>query len=136
MTKALVVDDSEFFREVYSRVLTDNGFQVETAVNGKEAMDKMLANPPQIIFLDFVMPIMTGEQVLAEMKNHDSVRNIPVIMLTSISPEVKGVELLSSGSLSAYLTKDKATSNDIVRKAEEVLGTSEKPFDPSSNATS
>ena len=81
------------------------------------------------------MPIMTGEQVLAEMKKHDTVRSIPVIMLTNISAEIKGTQLLSAGSLAAYLTKDQATSNDIIRKAEEVLGTYEKPFNPNENAT-
>ena len=78
---------------------------------------------------------MTGEQVLAEMKKHDTVRSIPVIMLTNISAEIKGTQLLSAGSLAAYLTKDQATSNDIIRKAEEVLGTYEKPFNPNENAT-
>ncbi len=136
MTKVLVVDDSEFFRQVYSKVLTDNGYEVETAVNGKEAIEKMLASPPQLVFLDFVMPVMTGEQVLVEMKKHESIRSIPVIMLTSISAEVKGTQLLSAGSLAAYLTKDQATSNDIIRRTEEVLGTSEEPFNPGANSTS
>jgi two-component system alkaline phosphatase synthesis response regulator PhoP len=130
MTKVLVVDDSEFFRKIYSKELTDAGFEVETAENGKVAIDKMLSSPPQLVFLDFVMPVMTGEQVLNEMKKNDKLHNIPVIMLTSISAEIKGEELLSSGPLAAYLTKDKATGDQIVNKAKEVLGTSEKPFDP------
>ena len=97
MTKVLVVDDSEFFRKIYSKVLSEGGFEVDTAENGKDAIEKMQSDPPQLVFLDFVMPVMTGEQVLSEMKKHDKLQNIPVIMLTSISAEIKGEELLSSG---------------------------------------
>lgn len=129
MTKVLVADDSEFFREIYSQVLISNGFEVETATNGKEAVDKMLANPPQLILLDFVMPIMNGQQVLAEMKKHESLNNIPVIMLTIVSAEIKGQELLSTGPLAAYLTKDEVTPDNIVQRVKEVLGTYGKPLD-------
>jgi len=129
MTKVLVVDDSEIFREIYSQVLINNGFEVETAANGKEAIDKMLSSPPQLILLDYVMPVMNGQQVLAEMKKHELLNNIPVIMLTIVSAEIKGQELLSAGSLAAYLTKDKVTTENIVQRVKEVLGTYQKPLD-------
>jgi CheY-like chemotaxis protein len=130
MTKVLIVDDSEFFREIYQTALTQGGFEVETAENGQDAMDKMLASPPHLIFLDLVMPVMTGEEVLSAKQKHDELKNIPVVMLTSIAADVKGAEVMSAGPIVAYFTKDKTSTSDIINKAKEVLGTSEKRFEP------
>jgi len=130
MTKVLVVDDSEFFREIYQTALTQGGFEVEIAENGQDAMDKMLASPPHLVFLDLVMPVMTGEEVLLAKQKHEELKNIPVVMLTSIAADVKGAEVMSAGPIVAYLTKDKTSTSDIIDKAKEVLGTSEKRFEP------
>jgi CheY-like chemotaxis protein len=133
MTKILVVDDSEFFRQIYSQALVDAGFEVELAENGQEAIEKMIADPPSVVFLDLVMPVMTGEQVLSEIRKHKKLKSIPVIMLTSISAALKGAELLAAGPLAGYLTKDTATPKDVVARAIEVLSTSEQLFDPKKN---
>jgi CheY-like chemotaxis protein len=117
----LVVDDSDFFRQIYMNTLTEAGFSVQEAVNGQDALDKMTAQKPDLIFLDLVMPVKTGEEVLAEMKQHEELKNIPVVMLTSISAEVKGQDLLSVGSLAGYMTKDSATPEDILKRAHELL---------------
>lgn len=134
MAKILIVDDSQFFRDVYSKVLSDNGFEVETAVNGKIALASMLNTTPDMVFLDLVMPEMNGEEVLRIMHTIDSLKNVPVVMLTSIAPEVKGVEILSAGPLTAYFVKDKTSPEDIVHKTEEVLGNYEHAYDPKENA--
>jgi CheY-like chemotaxis protein len=124
MAKILIVDDSDFFRQIYVKALTEAGYGVEQALNGRDAMDKMLASPPDMVFLDLVMPVMTGEEVLAEMKKNETTKNIPVVMLTSISADVKGADLLSIGSLAAYMTKDTAQPEDILKKVHEILETS------------
>jgi CheY-like chemotaxis protein len=129
MAKVLVVDDSEFFRTLFTKALTDAGFEVETAENGRQAVDILLASPAELVLLDLVMPVMTGEEALAEIKKHEEIKNVPVIMLTSISVEVKGKELLTKGSLVAYLTKDDVTPEQVVSKAKEVLGTYEQSLD-------
>jgi CheY-like chemotaxis protein len=134
MSKVLIIDDSEFYRKVWSEGLMVKGFKVETAETGKEGLEKMLAAPPQLIILDLVMPDMNGEEVLKEMRKHEDVRNIPVIMLTSISAEVVGKDLLTAGPLAGYMKKNSTTAEDIAKKAEEVLGTSEKSFDPKTGA--
>jgi CheY-like chemotaxis protein len=129
MVKVLVVDDSEFFRKLYVAELTKAGFEVETAEDGRQAVDQMIASPPRLVFMDLVMPEMTGQEALAEIKKTESIKKVPVIMLTSISADIKGEDLLMEGAV-GYLMKDTITPAEVVAKAKEVLGTSEQPLDP------
>lgn len=122
MKRILVVDDSEFFREIYKTDLEQGGYEVETAENGKIAIEKMLANPPQLVFLDFVMPEMNGEEVLREKQKHDEIKDVPVVMLTSISAELEGAKIMNAGPIVAYMTKDKVGTADLLNRAKEVLG--------------
>jgi CheY-like chemotaxis protein len=123
------VDDAEFFRTLYSAALTDAGFEVASAQNGEEAVAKMKSFMPRLVFLDFVMPESTGGDALVKIKKDADIQNIPVVMLTSISADVKGEDLLLLGAV-AYLEKDSVTPEDVVNKAKEILGTSEAPLDP------
>jgi CheY-like chemotaxis protein len=134
MANVLIIDDSEFFRNVYSQGLIAKGFQVETAPDGKSGLEKMVAVPPDLVFLDLVMPGMTGEDVLKEIQKYKTLEGIPIIMLTSISAQLVGKDLLTAGPLAGYLKKEEASVDDVIRKAQEVLGTSEKAFDPKTNA--
>lgn len=129
MVKVLAVDDSEFFRKMYSDALTKAGFEVETAANGKEAVEKIKAIKPSLVLMDLVMPEMTGAEALVAMKQDDSVKTIPVVMLTSISADIKGEDLMLKGAV-GYLVKDSVTPQDVVAKVEEILGTSTASLDP------
>lgn len=68
-SRVLVVDDSDHMRILVSRLLKQRGFQqIDTAVNGKVALEKVKAFHPDIIFLDAIMPEMGGRAVLSEVK--------------------------------------------------------------------
>jgi CheY-like chemotaxis protein len=133
MSKVLIIDDSEFFRGIYRDALVSKGFEVELASDGKAGIEQMLAAPPQLVFLDLIMPQMSGEEVLKQIQLHESLRGIPIIMLTSISSQVAGSSLLGTGPLAGYLKKEDATPEDVVSKAQEVLGTYEKAYDPTTD---
>jgi CheY-like chemotaxis protein len=133
MAKILIIDDSDFFRSVYSQALTAKGFEVAVAADGPSGLQRMLADPPQLIFLDFVMPNMSGEEVLRQMQTYEQVRGVPVIMLTSISAQIVGKDLLTAGPIAGYLKKEEASVDDVVKKAQEVLGTSEQNYDPATD---
>jgi CheY-like chemotaxis protein len=129
MVKILVVDDAEFFRKLYAEALQKAGFEVETAENGNVAVDKIRTFQPSLVFMDYVMPEANGGEALAKIKADEAIKRTPVIMLTSISADVKGEDLLLQGAV-AYLDKNEATPEAVVQKAEEVLGTSSAPLDP------
>jgi CheY-like chemotaxis protein len=129
MTKILVVEDTEFFQKLYKDELEKAGFEVEIASDGEEGVAKMQASKPSLVFMDIVMPKMDGMEALAKIKADDSIKSIPVVMLTSMSAETKGEDSLMKGAV-AYLVKNQVGSTDIVSKAEEILGTSKAPLNP------
>jgi len=129
MTKVLAADDSEFFRKMYADALTKAGFEVETAENGREAVEKVRSIKPRLVLMDLVMPEMTGAEALEAIKADDTIKTTPVLMLTSIAAEIKGEDLLLKGAV-GYLVKDDITPEAVVAKVEEILGTSQAPLDP------
>ncbi len=93
--KVLVVDDNVQNLELLEGLLTGRGYEIEKAYNGKEALEKVKANPPEIILLDILMPIMNGYEVCKVLKQDNETKFIPVIMLTaldSIEDKVRGIE--------------------------------------------
>ena len=85
----LVVDDDEDVRDSLRDVLELEHYLVVTAGNGKEALDRLRdMEPPCLILLDLMMPVMSGEELMAEMKGSDDLRSIPVVVV-SASREAK-----------------------------------------------
>lgn len=129
MTKILVVEDTEFFQKLYSSELKKAGFEVLLASDGEEGVAMAGKYKPNLIFMDIVMPKLDGMKALAKIKADVTIKKIPVVMLTSLSADAKGEDSLLKGA-SAYLVKNATSSKAVVKKAEEILGTSEAPLDP------
>lgn len=79
--KILFVDDDEGLRDLYEEVLVEEGYEVLTARNGKEALQKLEKGKPDLIVLDIVMPKMDGMEALGRIIGKD--KTIPVILHTS-----------------------------------------------------
>ena len=77
----LVVDDQEVIRETLQTALDDEGFTVETAANGREALDILERWKPCVILLDLMMPVMDGWAFRAEQKRSGS--HVPVVLLSA-----------------------------------------------------
>jgi CheY-like chemotaxis protein len=84
MKKVLIVDDEQDFLQVLGKRLTASGYSVITATNGRDAIFLAQSQRPDIIILDILMPQMDGGEVMAELKEHSTTRNIPVIFLTAL----------------------------------------------------
>lgn len=80
----LVVDDDLLNRTILATNLQESNYQVETAENGREALELLDRQPFDVVLLDLLMPEMDGYQVLEKMKAHVSWRNIPVIIVSSL----------------------------------------------------
>ncbi len=122
--KILLVDDSLLILKMLSTFLKKNGYEVDTAQNGLEAIEKVYTNPPDIILLDITMPKMNGYQVCRLLKNDERVKYIPIIMFTTKDKPVEKFWGLQIGA-DAYVTKDIAYENLLniiektLQKAEE-----------------
>jgi len=97
----LVIDDDPNVRELIARTLIRDGFLVEVATNGQQGIELARRISPDVITLDVMMEGMDGWQVLSEIKSHDDLVDIPVIMLTMVDDKKRGFALGASD----YLTK-------------------------------
>ncbi|GAB3031694.1 MULTISPECIES: twitching motility response regulator PilG [Oleiagrimonas] len=81
--RVMVIDDSKTIRRTAETLLKKEGCDVQTAVDGFEALSKISDLKPQIIFVDIMMPRLDGYQTCALIKNNRQFRGTPVIMLSS-----------------------------------------------------
>lgn len=79
----LLVDDSQTIRSSAASFLNDAGYSVVTAVDGFEALAKVVEHRPAMVFADIMMPRLDGYQTCALIKNNADYRDIPVVMLSS-----------------------------------------------------
>ncbi len=81
--KCLIVDDSRVVRKVTERIVQNLGFECFEAGNGQEAYDFCIENTPDVVLLDWNMPVMSGIEFLEKIKAHDNGKNIKVIFCTT-----------------------------------------------------
>ena len=94
--RILVVDDDEDILVLLEKVVTNEGFQVDTAASGKQALEKIIANPPSLVLLDLMLPDMGGYEVLRQLQAQDATVRIPVIIVTGRMMDKSTVETFSS----------------------------------------
>lgn len=100
----LVVDDKEMNRDLLARRLRRRGFEVSTAVDGFDALEKIEQQDFDLILLDIMMPRMNGLEVLDKVRQTSSVTDLPIIMATAKSDSETVVEALQMGA-NDYVTK-------------------------------
>lgn len=88
----LVVDDERPIVSLLARVVQSVGAKVEIAYNGKEALEKMRAHKPDLVLLDLIMPVMSGEEVLTVMETDPALQGIPVVVISTKAAIGPGVE--------------------------------------------
>src|SRR3989344_7098024 len=98
--KILLIEDDKFFREFYAQKLREKSIDVDQAGDGKEGLQKINQNIPDIILLDIIMPVMDGFQVLEELAKQVATKNIPVLVFSTLGQEKdiqKAMELGAKG---------------------------------------
>ena len=94
-SKILIVDDEPFNVDYLEQELEDLGYQTATANNGQEALDEVAAEPPDLILLDVMMPVMDGFAACRILKDSEDTRLIPIVFMTAldaVEDRVKGIE--------------------------------------------
>ncbi len=118
--KILLVDDSGTILMMEKMILAREPYDLVTAKDGREAIDKIAAERPDLILLDVVMPHLTGFQVLERLRSDASTRTTPVILVTTRG-EAENVEAGYAGGCSDYVTKP-IDSLELVTKIRNCLG--------------
>jgi CheY-like chemotaxis protein len=88
MATVLVVDDEFGIVDVLETVLTDASYRVLTACNGKQGLLRLSEEKPDVILLDFMMPLLSGGEMLRAMASEPAYQRIPVIMMSALSEVV------------------------------------------------
>lgn len=118
MKKVLVIDNAYATRALYKYMFLDLGYDVDTAANGREAMEKTVSFLPNCILVDMVLPEISGVEFVKTLRSNQnpSVSNIPFIMLTDdIQPVPLGYSLSLSPSCKGVLPK--LSNPDVVVQA-------------------
>ncbi|HEU4629099.1 MAG TPA: PleD family two-component system response regulator [Gemmatimonadaceae bacterium] len=102
--RILIVDDHQDNVELLQARLEARGYRTETATNGQQALDRVAANPPDLILLDVMMPEVDGIEVARRIKANPRLPFIPIIMQTALDATESKVEGLDAGA-DDYITK-------------------------------
>lgn len=116
----LVVDDDLTLLEMYQARLKEEGYIIQLARNGEEALGIAKKNRPNVILLDIMMPGLNGLDVLRQLKDDPETKDIPVIVLTALIEAIKKDEAIAAGAV-GYIVKSESMPQDVVAKIKEVL---------------
>lgn len=119
--RVLVVDDSLNTREIEKDVLEAWGYHVTLAENGRDGLNKALAEPFDAVLTDVEMPVMDGFALTAELRENDGYRHRPIIIITSREKETdrrRGIEV----GADAYIVKGSFDQNNLVETLKALLG--------------
>jgi DNA-binding response OmpR family regulator len=116
----LIVEDEADIREAIAESLTEAGFKVTTAENGKIGLELALKEKPDLILLDIVMPEMTGHQVLKKLREDPWGKDVKVVMLTSMESTLD-VATAYEGMISDYIVKVHNSLDEIVKKVRVIV---------------
>lgn len=102
--RILVVDDHEQIRDSISEILDLEGYEVQTAVNGKDAMEKVAGFQPDLIVTDILMPDMDGYELMMKKWTDQQIYEIPIIVVSAM---VSKYDIAAGKALGAkkYITK-------------------------------
>ena len=118
--KVLIVDDEPLNVDYLEQELEDLGYQIITAFNGQEALDKIKSQQPDLVLLDLMMPVLDGFAVLSEIKADNVLRDIPVIIVSAANDSKSIVKGIKQGA-DDYITKP-VDADHLVKKLKEYLG--------------
>ena len=120
MAKILMVDDHADTCESLALYLRDLGHAISCVPNGREALAHVLADLPDVILLDLIMPEMDGPSFLEVVRSYLRIQSLPVVVLTALS-EGPTIDRARASKVNTILVKGKATPNDIVKALEDAL---------------
>jgi len=118
--KVCLIDDDENFREIYSVALQKEGFCIHTADNGKEGLELVRKEYPDIILLDLQMSKLDGFEVLKNLSSDKSFSKIPVIILSNNDKDV-AFEKVGTFETKFFLVKILTTPKEVAGIIREIL---------------
>ena len=117
--KVLVVEDDAFLVSAYKAKFAQEGFELEVASDGEDALKKLEEFIPDIIVMDAVMPRKDGFATLEEIKKQEKWKNIPVIMASNLGQQGDVERAKALGAID-FITKSNMSMSDLVARIKAV----------------
>jgi len=122
--QVLIIEDEQFLNEAYARVLAAANISLLRAYNGKEALEILKTEKPDIILLDLRMPVMDGIEFLKKLQPKELLPNAKIIVFSNYDDQREIDEAFALGAMH-YMLKAWATPNELVKLIQEVAGTTQ-----------
>ncbi|OJT19486.1 hypothetical protein BO221_34445 [Archangium sp. Cb G35] len=122
MRTLLVVDDEVGITEALNDLLSEEGFHVLVAPNGRVALERMAEKRPDLILLDYMMPVMDGREVLLALQRDEAARDIPVLLMSAVPRSSLPLECKPTAFLRKPFTIDR-----LLTEVGRLLGGPAKP---------
>ena len=104
MVKILIVDDAALMRRVLQHILQKAGYQVISAVNGRECLEKVETEKPDLVIMDRVMPEMDGLEALRTLRANSVTFSLPII-IASAGQEAEDIAEMKAAGADGYVSK-------------------------------
>jgi len=121
--RVLVVEDEAVMRQMLRQMLEKEGWVVVEAENGRVAMERIAEDPPSLILLDLVMPEMDGFQFMAELRENEAWRVIPIVVVTAKDLTAED-RLLLNGYVERILQKGAYSREALLAEVRDLVATS------------
>jgi len=122
-SRILLIEDNRFLRRACEIGLTARGFRVTSAVDGADGVQRALAERPDLILLDLIMPKMSGLEALRALRQAEETRQIPVLIVSN-SPREQYLDEVTRLGAVGYLIKANLRLDDLANHITGVLGAS------------
>lgn len=119
--KILLVEDDDELAQVYQARFQTEGFETAWAMNGEEALAKVLETKPDLILLDVMMPRVSGFDVLDILRNTPETQHAKVIMMSALSSD-KDIQKAKALGVDDYIVKSQVAMADVVHIVKKHLG--------------
>lgn len=103
--KIMIIDDDEAILKSLNDLLTNEGYEVVTALSGEEGIEKLKENKPDLLLLDFFMPGMSGGEVLRRIREDNQLKDLKVVFLTVASASSASMRMLEKMNILDYIKK-------------------------------
>lgn len=120
MVKILIVEDDAIMQKIYNKKFQIEGFEVQTAADGEEGLNKIKSFMPDFVLMDVMLPKMNGIQALEKAKADPVTAQIPILVLSNLSTIDDSQTAIQKGAV-GYMIKSDVTPSQVVAKVKEIL---------------
>jgi DNA-binding response OmpR family regulator len=125
MKRILLIEDENLIADLLRRKLADEGYYVFVSGDGESGLEEIRAQKPDLVLLDIVLPRLNGFEVLRSMRKDETIRRIPVIIISNSGQQTEIEEAKHLG-VADWLVKTEFDPGEVVRKVKKQIGSGDE----------